>query len=594
MSLWNLGSVADHKMEEEKSEKAESFKLLKSLSVATRKADPASKAEATKKNDKGTDEDASSNFLSGLLGKINVIGAGEKDVEVEVEDPPRKPFGSSLSSRWSSGGSKTTSDADEKEDALTKTLLNTSSASSLKGPSVYEDCLEMISAALLIYTFADLRKLAREGKIESKELMQQPISLKQVMEIIRLHKDALDEQARVDHEELEGQLKALKDIQKQQHMSTSVMGRMLRGKKKEAVLTHFHDEKSTQGMVYGIAINHIRKRITVLFRGSVTKQDFITDVKLAQKKVENPVLPLAPGTNGTINLHTGFYQYLFQEDDEGKVRLEHILEDVKALMKKNKGYRMYCTGHSLGGALASLCGFYASMDDKIVKNGPVIVVSIASPRVGNADFRAAFQSLERMKRLRHLRVSNREDLVTLLPFMATKEVSLLSPASILGAAPTPNNSALNLYKHCGIHLKFKTSNPSESNERNQLFSLTYAKDKNDEEGAIPDDLKRSFVAAKSLVGGLFVSRADFRRVTRFHSCDEYERRLMASKNFLENISLEQLYANEDLVGGTVAIKEEPSETDTSSRSLFAKRKSSTGLKAASREAIGAACSQYVK
>ena len=58
---------------------------------------------------------------------------------------------------------------------------------------------------------------------------------------------------------------------------------------------------------------------------------------------------VAVETPTTINVHTGFYEYLFKKDDTGRVRLEHILADDKNLLKKNKGYRLYCTGHSLGG-----------------------------------------------------------------------------------------------------------------------------------------------------------------------------------------------------------------------------------------------------
>jgi Lipase (class 3) len=232
--------------------------------------------------------------------------------------------------------------------------------------------------------------------------------------------------------------------------------------------------------------------------------------------------------------------------------------------------------------LATLCGFYAAMNETIIKNGPVVVVSIASPRVGNADFGSAFQTLEKMKRIQHLRVSNREDTVTLVPFVATMEAGLLS-SSLLAST----NAALNLYKHCGIHLKLKSRNPDDAGDQKKLFSLSYAKDKTDEEGTLPEDLRRSLVAAKSLMGSLLNTRADFKRLVRFHCCDEHERRLMMSKSFLDKISLGLLYADESLVGETVAAKE------TIGSSLLDTRKSSSTLKATSREVINAAISTVV-
>ena len=49
-----------------------------------------------------------------------------------------------------------------------------------------------------------------------------------------------------------------------------------------------------------------------------------------------------------------------------------------------------------------------------------IMHSVASPNVGNVKFLLAFQALERMKRLQHLRIANAEDVVTHLPFIAPK------------------------------------------------------------------------------------------------------------------------------------------------------------------------------
>lgn len=57
-------------------------------------------------------------------------------------------------------------------------------------------------------------------------------------------------------------------------------------------------------------MNEGQQRITVLFRGSVTKKDFAQDAKVAQMKVENPVASLIENEEhktDTIGVHTGFY-----------------------------------------------------------------------------------------------------------------------------------------------------------------------------------------------------------------------------------------------------------------------------------------------
>lgn len=413
-------------------------------------------------------------------------------------------------------------------------------------PSIYEESLEMLTAALLIYTFADLRQMAREGVIESDDLLQHPIQISQVVEVIRSHTGALEERAK-KFEDMADRLLALKDIHDQQRQSCTLVGSVIRGSisYKESVLATFHDEKSTQGMVYGIAVNHLRKRVTVIFRGSVTNQDFITDAKCAQKKLDNPVHKLAPhhATTDSIRIHTGFYEYLFRKDDEGIVRLEHILKDVKMLLQDNPGYQCYCTGHSLGGALATLCGFYAALDDEITKSGPVVIISIASPRVGNKKFCWAFQSLEKLRRLQHLRISNKEDLVSLMPFLDIKATAF-SPliTAIMGTAG-------NVYKHCGIHLE--CSSVLEKNDMNKPYTFSYVKDQSDEEGAYTEELKRSLTDAKALLGNLS-QVTDVERATSHHSCDEYEARLATCKKYLSNITLDQLYSDEAIVGSAIA------------------------------------------
>lgn len=63
------------------------------------------------------------------------------------------------------------------------------------------------------------------------------------------------------------------------------------------------------------------------------------------------------------------------------------------------------TGHSLGGALATLFGFYATTDDCITKNvQPVELYTFASPLVGDKNFCQAFKALENEGKIVHARI----------------------------------------------------------------------------------------------------------------------------------------------------------------------------------------------
>jgi Lipase (class 3) len=454
-------------------------------------------------------------------------------------------------------------------------------------PSVHEEAMEMLTAALLIYIFADLRAMAREGVINAKDLLQDPITISQVINAISEHKQALAQRA-IDHEGVGQRLTALQEIHDQQQRNQSMDGFTMMfslmmkdatgptaGTRKESSLTCFHDEISTNGVVYGIAVNHLRKRVTVVFRGSVSRQDWITDSKSAQKKVNNPVVSLLPGkAPEKIGIHSGFYEYLFSKDKEGIQRMEHILMDAKKLMKENPGYGFYCTGHSLGGklhcacdrmrnfeialltpsvsrtfffigALATLCGFFAAIDDVIVQEFPVVVVSIASPQVGCGAFCDAFHSLERSRRLQHLRVSNKEDVITHLPFLTLKATAF-SP--LLAAVFGPGN----LYKHCGVQLELK-SVAEESETKTENYFVCHSRGNREIIDSISEEFKRSIAAARLLAESMRpVTSGDFDALTCFHSCREYEARLMACKENLSRVTLNELYQDEAIVGATLA------------------------------------------
>lgn len=238
----------------------------------------------------GKKETVSKEPSSSLFNRLSIVGNSEEALEIIPTDNNKVLLATSVVSRWVG---KSATDAIETEVGNSKAIpLRKQQASkhSTKGtakeevlksslvkggrPSVYEEAMEMLTAALLIYTFADLRKMARDGEIVSKDLEADPIVIGAIAKVVQKNRLAIQKRARIDETGLESRLRALRDIQKQQLKSSSVLDRMMRGK--ETILTNFHDEASTKGMVYGIAVNHIRRRITIIFRGSVTQQDFVS------------------------------------------------------------------------------------------------------------------------------------------------------------------------------------------------------------------------------------------------------------------------------------------------------------------------------
>mmetsp|Transcript_14541 Transcript_14541/g.19894 ORF Transcript_14541/g.19894 Transcript_14541/m.19894 type:complete len:351 (-) Transcript_14541:127-1179(-) len=207
-------------------------------------------------------------------------------------------------------------------------------------------------------------------------------------------------------------------------------------------------------VVYAITTNPDKKRISVVFRGSQTKSDWIQNFRIRNKHVElnedtfkdipNANLELLKGTDDVI-VHSGFVQYLFEEhgrDGSGEKTEEpkalQIVKHVTRLLEKNPDYELWFSGHSLGGALATLGAAYAAASNDIKK--PIKLITFASPEAGKSRFVEAMDKLEAAKVLLHLRVTNNDDLVP----------------QLLGTVG---------YKHFGLHLNlFKSKHTLSFNE----------------------------------------------------------------------------------------------------------------------------------
>ncbi len=212
----------------------------------------------------------------------------------------------------------------------------------------------------------------------------------------------------------------------------------------------------------------------------------------------------------------GFYDYLYGNTKEGWG--ERTISKAEAIMgmlhglfqqAEYKDYQLYITGHSLGGALGTLFAFRAAMDSGI-PNKPVINILIASPFVGDEEFRKNLQELERKNSYWHLRISNEDDIVPLIPFISL---------------PFPFPS-LTLNKQTGLNIRLY----NKTWWRNFTFKVSYPK---------PDDPVNELANAVSqnVLLGLTL------RSLPNHHCPEYRKRLDISKTSLERFNLENMYHN---------------------------------------------------
>lgn len=375
--------------------------------------------------------------------------------------------------------------------------------------------LVFAKASILVYALADLRGLWRMGKLSEgdQKLLELPLSPSDVM--VAAHHNMAALKDNFGENGVEFYMSSFASIQeslRKQEIDPET-GEASLG---DSQLVTFDDENADTEMVYGIAVNSSRKRITVGFRGSVTVTDFITDANSVIVDRASPI----EGARGTIGVHHGFHDYLYGTKKGGTNKCQKIMEELVALAFKYPDYKIYTCGHSLGGALCTLFALEAAADPRLPK--PISCVSIASPKVGSASFRRAFQSLEKARQLRCLRIANYKDLVTLLPDRGS-----LSCLYIVCCQS-------NVYRHVGMELKlysaskFTISKSCESNSYFKMFLRDWRR-----------QVKNSFFMVLSLPF-LCCCREDF---LKNHGCGEYMERILGNWNALECRNLNELYWN---------------------------------------------------
>ena len=192
--------------------------------------------------------------------------------------------------------------------------------------------------------------------------------------------------------------------------------------------------------------------IAIVFRGSVTLTDWIHNIRFPLQKLrvviskdgtrawlthDNPdnhifemdvdlAKQILEGLGShPIKVHKGFLNYLlYKQRDDQQSKYSKISNQVQKLMMhpsfENRTV-MSLTGHSLGGALATLTSFFLACDKNVYdklrhdRQEYIRVITFASPMVGNIGFHHAMRTLWMQERLKHLRITNDRDIVPMMP-----------------------------------------------------------------------------------------------------------------------------------------------------------------------------------
>jgi hypothetical protein len=156
----------------------------------------------------------------------------------------------------------------------------------------------------------------------------------------------------------------------------------------------FVDDRST-GLQAGITKSSKQQRICVVFRGSEERLDWYHNSLFQKRRVDRV---------GSY-VHTGFYKQLHDNHSYDK-----LTEVLRREMEAHPHYEVFVMGHSLGGALATLYGYHISKQTP----RPITIISFASPRIGNYQFKKEF---ERCSNLHHYRFTNKRDIVPAFPMI---------------------------------------------------------------------------------------------------------------------------------------------------------------------------------
>lgn len=189
-------------------------------------------------------------------------------------------------------------------------------------------------------------------------------------------------------------------------------------------LTHHRSIQQDVACVYTVVKDTVNKRVIASFRGSVTLNDWFSNVNARLVGLETPKKirnKMEEDLQERVLVHRGFFEYLFDNDRlRGKQRFDGLIADIRDAIAGEEGYSVYITGHSLGGALATmfslkLAGAGKSFDD-IPR--PITCITWGSPFSGTEGYRTAMEHLEHDGFIRHLRINNEEDFVPAIPFIS--------------------------------------------------------------------------------------------------------------------------------------------------------------------------------
>eukprot|EP00536_Pseudo-nitzschia_multiseries_P005907 jgi/Psemu1/65320/estExt_Genemark1.C_1200063 len=191
------------------------------------------------------------------------------------------------------------------------------------------------------------------------------------------------------------------------------------------------------GLTCGMIVNLTSKWVCVVFRGTIGASDWKQNLNfgLNYETMFPDHASFVGKDEDKPGAHAGFTEYLFTprpHDSNKTPYIERLLASLEFAFNPDdklpdndtnpkpivtEEFKLYVTGHSLGGGLANLFSYYLAdlkkRKDPRAKHIPnrIHAITFAAPVIGNDGLNKKYQELEKLGFLRHIRVTNDGDLV---------------------------------------------------------------------------------------------------------------------------------------------------------------------------------------
>ena len=153
-----------------------------------------------------------------------------------------------------------------------------------------------------------------------------------------------------------------------------------------------------ESLTFSTFVNKDKRRVVLAFRGTNTATQLVKEIGLSA------------GVNFGLcgNVKAKALKYFY--DGYNNQLRNSLLTQVRELVKSYSGFSFYITGHSLGGALATIAALDLSCNGLVSKN-QLHLYTFGSPRVGDVNLaRAVMNAVSE-----HWRITHDKDMVVHVP-----------------------------------------------------------------------------------------------------------------------------------------------------------------------------------